>query len=69
MKFLIFHDTFDYSVRIVAGHENDDVFRVKMFDTWNVRAIGKKWVGVRSWNDGNSLIFIVVVSFLCPPSI
>jgi len=39
VKILIFHNAFDYRVRIIARQVYHHVFRAKPFDTWNIRAI------------------------------
>ena len=49
--FLIFHNAFYYSVRIVTRHENHDVFNVNWSDIWNIGAI-EQLVLIRTPSDG-----------------
>jgi hypothetical protein len=67
----IFHNAFDYSVGIVTRQEDHNVFRAKFLDTWNSTAIEKR-NGFQYTNFekiGCSLVVIVVVSLLSPPSV
>jgi len=66
VEFLTFHYASDYSIGIVTRHVDHDVFRAKLLDTWSVGAVEKMSVDAYRKNNGNSLVFIVVVSFLCP---
>lgn len=67
----IFHNAFDYRIGIVTRQEDHDVFRAQFSDTWNGTAIGKKKEKGQYTNFrriGCSLVVIVIVSLLSPPS-